>query len=230
MAPARLSLVSESKPQRTPLAGEGPRKTNPYASKHNKLAVAWKQRTLTLPDEARVPGRLREAPACLPRVPSDRVRVAQPPPRGPRRRDRACSRSSTSPGTTRSPAGRATTCGTRRCSASTRCSRWSPMPSESTSPSAVRRHRRGSADRGRPVPDVRIHRAHGLLRRRRSDGKDVGRRRGTNCTSVDAAFLYKTSSRRNRAGAGRVEVHRVLPRRKGSERELRRRPDRSVCR
>ena len=26
------------------------------------------------------------------------------------------------------------------------------------------------------------------------DGKDVGRRRGTNCTSVDAAFLYKTSA------------------------------------
>ena len=62
------------------------------------------------------------------------------------------------------------------------------------------------------------------------DGKDVGRRRGTNCTSVDAAFLYKTSSRRNRAGAGRVEVHRVLPRRKERNADFRRRPDRSVRR
>ena len=62
--------MSESKPQRTPLAGEGPRKTNPYASEHNKLAVAWKQRSLTLPDEARVPGvyekHQRAYPVCLP--------------------------------------------------------------------------------------------------------------------------------------------------------------------
>lgn len=48
----------------------GRRKTNPYATEHNKLAVAWKQRTITLPDEAREPGvyekHQRAYPVCLP--------------------------------------------------------------------------------------------------------------------------------------------------------------------
>jgi len=59
--------------QRMPLAGEGPRKTNPYASEQNKLAMAWKQRTRSLPDEARVPGHYPRRgklegpyPVCLP--------------------------------------------------------------------------------------------------------------------------------------------------------------------
>lgn len=62
--------MSESKPQRTPLAGEGPRMTNPYASEHTRLAIAWKQRTPILPDEARAPGvyekHRRPYPFCLP--------------------------------------------------------------------------------------------------------------------------------------------------------------------
>lgn len=44
--------------------------TNPYATEHNKLAVAWKQRSLTLPDDARAPGvyekHQRAYPVCLP--------------------------------------------------------------------------------------------------------------------------------------------------------------------
>jgi hypothetical protein len=59
--------------QRTTLTGEGPRKTNPYATAHNKLAMAWKQRTATLPDDARLPGHYSRRgklegpyPACLP--------------------------------------------------------------------------------------------------------------------------------------------------------------------
>lgn len=62
--------MNESKNQRTPLSGDEPRKTNPYASEHNKLAMAWKQRTLTLPDDARKPGvyekHRRTYPFCLP--------------------------------------------------------------------------------------------------------------------------------------------------------------------
>src|SRR4051794_41382915 len=62
--------MNDKNKQRTPLAGEGPRKTNPYASKRNRLAVTWKQRSLTLPDEARVPGvyekHHRAYPVCLP--------------------------------------------------------------------------------------------------------------------------------------------------------------------
>ena len=62
--------MKDSKKQRTPLTGEGPRKTNPYATEQNDLAVAWKQRSLTLPDEARVPGvyekHQRAYPVCLP--------------------------------------------------------------------------------------------------------------------------------------------------------------------
>jgi hypothetical protein len=44
--------------------------TNPYASQHNRLATAWKARTDTLPDDARVPGVYqshgRAYPVCLP--------------------------------------------------------------------------------------------------------------------------------------------------------------------
>jgi hypothetical protein len=66
--------VNESKTQRTPLAGEGPRKPSPYASRFNKHLTAWKQATTTLPPEAKLPGLyLREGklegvyPICLPR-------------------------------------------------------------------------------------------------------------------------------------------------------------------
>lgn len=59
--------------QRTPLTGEGPRKTNPYAAEHNRLAIAWKRRTATLPEGARVPGHYSRQgkldgpyPVCLP--------------------------------------------------------------------------------------------------------------------------------------------------------------------
>lgn len=63
-------VVNESKKQRTPLPGDESRRTNPYATEHNKLAEAWKQRTATLPDEARAPGvyekHRRAYPVCLP--------------------------------------------------------------------------------------------------------------------------------------------------------------------
>ncbi|MCL2541251.1 MAG: hypothetical protein FWE71_02190 [Nocardioidaceae bacterium] len=65
--------MNNSNSQRTPLAGEGPRKTNPYATTHNRLAIAWKQRAATLPDEAREPGHYSHGdrlqgpyPVCLP--------------------------------------------------------------------------------------------------------------------------------------------------------------------
>lgn len=65
--------MNNSTNQRTPLTGEGPRKTNPYATTQNRLAMAWKQRTATLPDEAREPGYYSRRgklegpyPVCLP--------------------------------------------------------------------------------------------------------------------------------------------------------------------
>src|SRR3954453_8574379 len=62
--------MNDKNNQRTTLPREKPRRTNPYATEHNKLAVAWKQRTLTLPDDARVPGvyekHQRAYPVCLP--------------------------------------------------------------------------------------------------------------------------------------------------------------------
>jgi hypothetical protein len=62
------------KDQRTPLAGEGPRKSNPHASRFNRHIAAWKQTTSALPVEAKQPGNyLRDRklegpyPVCLPR-------------------------------------------------------------------------------------------------------------------------------------------------------------------
>ena len=59
-----------SRIQRTSLSGDEPRKSNPYAREQNQLAVAWKQRTLTLSDDARMPGVYakggRAYPFCLP--------------------------------------------------------------------------------------------------------------------------------------------------------------------
>ena len=84
-------------------------------------------------------------------------------------------------------------------------------------------------DRRRTVPDVRIHRAHRLLRRRHSAGKDVGRRRGTNCTSVDAAFLYKTSAGTTELALIEWKFTESYLDGKGSEGDIRRCTDRSVC-
>ena len=182
--------MNESKAQRTPLAGDEPRKTNPYASVHTRLAMAWKQRTPTLPDDARAPGlygkHRRPYPVCLPlefasTTSCPRSATARSP----------CSRSSTSPGTTRWPAARATTCATRRCSASTHCSRWSPIPTDQA------RLRRGvDIAEVLPIEDGRFltfeyigpedYFGEGIRH-----GQEVGRRRGTNCTSVDAAFLSR---------------------------------------
>lgn len=68
-----LAHVNNSTNQRTPLPGEGPRKTNPHATTHNRLAMAWKHRTATLPKEAREPGHYPRRgelegpyPVCLP--------------------------------------------------------------------------------------------------------------------------------------------------------------------
>jgi len=62
--------VNDSTEQQTTLPGNEPRKTNPYASEHTKLQMAWKQRTATLPDDARKPGvyekHRRAYPFCLP--------------------------------------------------------------------------------------------------------------------------------------------------------------------
>ncbi len=75
MSGARRTLlpVKSNDHQRAPLAGEGPRKTNPYASFHNRLAIAWKQRTTSLPEDARKPGHYSRRgslegpyPVCLP--------------------------------------------------------------------------------------------------------------------------------------------------------------------
>lgn len=66
--------MTESKHQRTPLTEDELRRTNPYASTHNKLSVLWKQRTGTLPPQAKAAGiYLRDGkeagpyPVCLPR-------------------------------------------------------------------------------------------------------------------------------------------------------------------
>lgn len=62
--------MNEPKEQRTTLPGNDSQKTNPYASGHTKLQMAWKQRTATLPDDARTPGvyekHRRAYPFCLP--------------------------------------------------------------------------------------------------------------------------------------------------------------------
>ena len=181
---------------------------------------------LTLPDEARVPGvyekHRRAYPFCLPIEFASHNLL-------PEVRDGAIDlfHELDIPWHARWPAARATTCSPRRCSASTRCSRWSPTRAHQARLRRRGRHRRGAGDRGRPVPHVRVHRAHRLLRRgrpRRQDSAATGRQLHQRRRRVPLPDV----GRRDRARAGRVEVHRVLPRRQGPERDHRRRPDRSV--
>ena len=62
--------MNQSENLRTTQTGDAPRRTNPYATEQNRLAVAWKQRSPTLSDEARMPGvyekHRRVYPFCLP--------------------------------------------------------------------------------------------------------------------------------------------------------------------
>lgn len=194
MAPARLSLVSESKPQRTPLAGEGPRKTNPYASEHNKLAVAWKQRSLTLPDDARVPGvyerHQRAYPVCLPIEYTSHNLL-------PEVRDGAIElfveldipwHDSVGGGPSNHLRDSQVQC----------VNALFQMVSD---PERIKLAFGGAIDIAEvlQIEESRFmtfeyigptdYFGEGIRH-----GKDVGRRRGTNCTSVDAAFLYRTST------------------------------------
>lgn len=185
--------MSESKPQRTPLAGEGPRKTNPYASKHNKLAVTWKQRSLTLPDEARVPGvyekHQRAYPVCLPIEYASHNLL-------PEVRDGAIDlfkeldipwHDSVAGGPSNHLRDSQVQC-------------VNALFAMVADAKRIKLAFGGAVDIAEvlPIEPGRFmtfeyigptdYFGEGLRA-----GKDVGRRRGTNCTSVDAAFLYKTS-------------------------------------
>lgn len=189
--------MNQTQPQRTPLAGEGPRKTNPYASVHNRLGVAWKKRTSTLPGEARVPGHYARRgrlegpyPICLPPAYADHNLL--PEVRG----------------------------GAIALFAEL------DIPWHDSVDGGPSNHLRDSQVQCvnalfAMVPDSdRIKRAFGhvvdiaevlhiedgrfmtfeyfgpddFFGEGFRGGNEVGRRRGTNCTSVDAAFLFKTST------------------------------------
>ncbi len=131
--------MTESKHYRPPLTEDEPRKSKPYASTHNKLSVLWKQRTGTLPPEAKAFGiYLRDGneegpyPVCLPREYASYNLL-------PEVRDGALGlfKDLDSRGTTASMAGRATTCATPRSNAPTPCSRWLTSRSGSSLFSAI---------------------------------------------------------------------------------------------
>lgn len=173
--------------------------TTPYALEHNRLALAWKQRTPTLPDEARQPGvyekHRRAYPVCLPieyaahnllpEVRSGAIELF--------RELAICWHDSVAGGPSNHLRDSQVQC----------VNALFPMVSE---PDRIKRAFGEVVDIAEvlPIEDGRHltfeyigptdYFGEGIRR-----GKDVGRRRGTNCTSVDAAFLFSTT-------AGAVEL------------------------
>ena len=186
--------MNESKAQRTPLAGGAPRKTNPYATEHTKLAMAWKQRTRTLPDDARKPGvyekHRRPYPFCLPVEFASHNLL-------PEVRDGAIDlfkeldipwHDSVAGGPSNHLRDSQVQC-------------VNALFAMVADAERIRLAFGGAVDIAEvlPIEEGRFltfeyigptdYFGEGVR-----GGKDVGRRRGTNCTSVDAALLYKTST------------------------------------
>lgn len=140
------------------------------------------------------------------------------------------STSSTSHGTAGSIAGLATTCATRRCSASTRCSRWSLTPAASSSPSAAlstsprssRSRRVGSSRSSTSGRRTTSARASEGAERWGGDGDPLHQRR--------RRVPLQDLSWRCRTGTGRMEVHGVLSGCEEQGRSIRRCADRTVRR
>jgi hypothetical protein len=186
--------MTDKQTQRTTLAGDAPRKTNPYATEHNKLAMAWKQRTVTLPDEARAAGvyekHQRAYPMCLPIEFASHNLL-------PEVRDGALDlfteldirwHDSVAGGPSNHLRDSQVQC----------VNALFPMTS---TPDRVQLAFGGVVDIAEvlQIEDGRFltfeyigpndYFGEGMR-----NGVEIGRRRGTNCTSVDAAFLYKTSA------------------------------------
>lgn len=196
-APSRLGSVNEVKDQRAPLAGEGPRNTNPYASIHNRLSVAWKRRTATLPEEAREPGRYSRRdklegpyPVCLPIEFASHNLL-------PEVRDGAIELFAELDITWHDSVAGGPSNHLR--DSQVQCvNALFPMVSD---PERIKLAVGQVVDIAEvlQIEDGRFltfeyigptdYFGEGIRH-----GKDVGRRRGTNCTSIDAAFLYKTSA------------------------------------
>lgn len=183
--------------QRTPLTGEGPRKTNPYASEHNRLAMAWKQRTGTLPDEARVPGHYSRRgkldgpyPVCLPIEYATHNLL-------PEVRAGALALFAELDIPWHDSVGGGPSNHLR--DSQVQCV--NALFSMVADPDRIKRAFGGVVDiaeilqieDGRYLTFEYIG-ATDYFGEGFRHGKEVGRRRGTNCTSVDAAFLFKTSA------------------------------------
>ena len=173
-------------------SGDRPR-TSTYASEQNQLLMAWKQRTAVLPDEARIPGyygaHRRAYPFCLPKHFASHNLL-------PEVRDGAIAlfheldipwHDSVAGGPSNHLRDSQVQC-------------VNALFAMVSDPERTRRAFGGAVDIAEvlPIEDGRFltfeyigptdyfgEGVHG--------GKDLGRRRGTHCTSVDAAFLYKTS-------------------------------------
>ena len=184
------------KHQRTPLAGEGPRKTNPYASRFNRHLAAWKQTTSTLPLDATHAGHYLRGgalegpyPVCLPREFANHNLL-------PDVREDALAlfveldipwHDSVDGGPSNHLRDSQVQC-------------VNALFQMVADPGRIRRAFGHVIDISEvlPIEDDRFltfeyigptdYFGEGVR-----DGVEVGRRRGTNCTSVDAAFLYQTS-------------------------------------
>lgn len=195
--PSTLAHVNNSTHQRTALAGEGPRKTNPYATTHNRLAMAWKQRTATLPQEAREPGHYSRRgtlegpyPVCLPIEYATHNLL-------PAVRDGALALFAE----VDIPWHDSVAGGPSSHLRDSQVQCVNALFSMVSDPDRVKRAFGGVADIAEvlQIEDGRYltfeyigptdYFGEGVRH-----GKEVGRRRGTNCTSVDAAFLFKTST------------------------------------
>lgn len=182
--------------QRSPLAGAGPRKSNPYASRFNRHLAGWKQTTSTLPVAAKHLGHYLRGgalegpyPVCLPREFADHNLL-------PEVRDGALAlfteldipwHDSVDGGPSNHLRDSQVQC-------------VNALFQVVADPSRIQRAFGQVVDIAAvlPIEDDRFltfeyigptdYFGEGVR-----DGVEVGRRRGTNCTSVDAAFLYRTS-------------------------------------
>jgi len=186
--------VTRPEEQRTSLPGDEPRKTNPYASEHTKLQMAWKQRTGTLPDEARAPGTYekdqRSYPFCLPPEFAAHNLLA-----GVRDGATALFTELDIPWHD-SVAG-----GPSNHLRDSQVQCVNALFAMVAEPDRIKRAFGHVVDiaQALPIEEGRFltfeyigptdYFSEGIRH-----GNEVGRRRGTNCTSVDAAFLYKTST------------------------------------
>ena len=186
--------MSESKNQRTTLPGDEPRKTNPYASLFNRTLPKWKRRTATLPDEARAKGvypkHNKAYPICLPVEFASHNLL-------PEVRAGAISlfkeldipwHDSVAGGPSNHLRDSQVQC-------------VNALFAMVADAERIKLAFSGAVDIAEvlPIEEGRFltfeyigptdYFGEGVR-----GGKDVGRRRGTNCTSVDAAFLYKTSA------------------------------------